>query len=178
MKDQFETTTDFTNICNKILDYLGRQDYSEAKLVEKVTNLKKYYPKTKRYDNYTSENVTRVIEELKKKGVMDEVKFLTRMLEAYLGREYGIRTIERKMRERKYKKENIVEVIDSYRRSGSEFDYTKIEKVAVKKKEQWEKKYYDDKQKFYQIKTKLYVWLAQKGFESGEIKQIITRIYK
>ena len=43
--------------------------------------LPKYYSKTKRYENYTRENVEAVIEVLKEKGLIDENKFLERMLE-------------------------------------------------------------------------------------------------
>ncbi|PIR93721.1 hypothetical protein COT97_05135 [Candidatus Falkowbacteria bacterium CG10_big_fil_rev_8_21_14_0_10_39_11] len=178
MNTEFEATTDFANIYNKLLDYLSRQDHSEAKLVEKVTNLKKYYSKTRRYDNYTRENVEYVIEILKKKGILNEVRNLERMLELSLDQVYGIRRIEQKMYTRKYKKENIKKVLTEHRRSEYNFNYEKIEALVNKKRSDLKKKYEGDKEKLYQIKTKLYAFLAQKGFEGEEIKLILNKIYE
>ena len=65
MTDPKPTPTDYQHIKEKIIDYLSRQGFSEGKLLQKVTNLKRHYPHTVRYRFYTPEHVQPVLDELK-----------------------------------------------------------------------------------------------------------------
>ena len=177
MNKEFEATADFANIYSKILDYLARQDYSEAKLLEKVLNLPKYYSKTKRYENYTRENVEAVIEVLKEKGLIDENKFLERMLERSLSGEHGLRRIQQKMYQRRYKKENIKKVLDEFQEKNIQFDLTRISEKTKKKKQDFERKYKGDKVKLSQIRGRLFQFLGQKGYGVEEINKVLKELY-
>jgi hypothetical protein len=42
--EKIENNIDLKNIYNKILNYLSKRNYSEEKLIQKIINLKKYYP--------------------------------------------------------------------------------------------------------------------------------------
>ncbi|MCH7493052.1 hypothetical protein IID19_05760, partial [Patescibacteria group bacterium] len=47
---------DYQHIKEKLIDYLSRQGFSERKLLQKVIDLKRRYPRTKRYYFYTADN--------------------------------------------------------------------------------------------------------------------------
>jgi SOS response regulatory protein OraA/RecX len=176
MDDIFEHSEDYKNIRDKILDYLGRQDYSKAKLLEKVTSLKKNYPKTKRYAHYTPDNVQYVIDRLESLNLINEKRFLENMLYSGLRSQYGIRRITQKMYTRKYPKKLIESVLKEHAESGERHDLTRITSMAQRRKESLERKYPDADA--YEIKERLFAFLAQKGFEYDDIQKIIESLKK
>lgn len=171
METDFKDSQDYLNIKNKIFDYLGRQDCSEKKLIQKVCDLKKNYPQTKRYENYDSENVLIVIEDLKKEGIIDEVKFLQNMIELSLDSKYGLNRIKQKMYQKLYKKENIEKVFKDFQENPIKRDFTRIIKITKQKREFLLKKYPQESD--YDINQRLFAFLAQKGFEFNEVGMIL-----
>lgn len=170
----FKETEAFTNIKNKLLDYLSRQDYSEAKLLEKVLQLKKNYPSTQRYTHYTKKNVLIAIEHLKKYGIINEIRFLEAMLASGLRSEYGIRRITQRMYQRGYKKEHIALVLAKHKENENERDFSKIVRLAQQRKQTLLRKYPNEHPS--QIKKRLIGYLAQKGFEYDEISSLLEQL--
>ena len=172
--EDFRNTQDYINLKSKLLDYLGRQDYSEAKLLEKVCNLKKNYPQTIRYRYYTQKNVLLVIDDLKELGLINEIRFLENMIYSSLRSNYGIRRVKQKMYRHKYKKENIEHVLRQYEEDKPQRDLSKIISTTQRRKETLQRKYKDESD--YTLERRLFQFLAQKGFEYDEISTILKEL--
>lgn len=169
--EEFENSETFTNIKTKLLDYLSRQDYSEAKLLEKVCNLKKYYPTTKRYEHYTPHNVRIVIEHMKQLGYINEIRFLENILLQGLRSEYGMQRISQKMYRKKYHKDNIKQVLENKDQFETERDYSKIQRLLERKKETLLHRYPNES--VYELRKRLMGFLMQKGFSYEEITMLL-----
>ncbi len=174
MIENLPTSEDYQHIKEKLIDYLSRQGFSERKLLQKVTDLKKNYPRTKRYLFYTTQNVQKVINELKNQGYIDDQKYAKDVLRQLKDRKDGIQRMRQKMYTRLIPVNIINEVLGNWKELGSKQDYSIIIRDAKRKYERLCEKYPTKKDK-YTIQTKLYAFLAQKGYGPDEIKNIISQ---
>lgn len=175
MNYNLPTQEDFQHIKEKLIDYLSRQSFSEAKLIQKVADLKRRYPKTKRYFFYTEENIKKVIEELRNLGYIDDRKYAEGILRQLKDRKDGIQRIRQKMYTRLIPSSIINEVLGEWQDDGAKQDYTTIIRDAKRKYERLCKKHPSKAEK-YTVQTKLYAFLAQKGYTPDQIKEIIEKI--
>ncbi|MFH1207131.1 MAG: regulatory protein RecX [Patescibacteria group bacterium] len=174
MIDNQPTPKDYQHIKEKIIDYLSRQGFSEKKLLQKVTDLKRHYHTTRRYDFYTSEHVQKVLDELKAVGLVDDEKFARDILRFLQGRKDGLYRIKDKMRRRLIPTEIINKVLGEWKRSGAVQDYAAIVRETKRKHVRLKEKYPSPK-KQYEVKGKLYAFLGQKGYGAEEIKEILRQ---
>ena len=165
---------DYQHIKEKIIDYLSRQGFSEKKLLQKVTDLKKHYPRTARYEFYTTEHVQKVLNELKDMGLVDDEKYCRDVLRNLQDRKDGLYRIKDKMRRRLIPPSIIEKVLREWKQSGVSQDYTAIVRETKRKLERLNEKHPSAKGK-YVVKQKLYAFLAQKGYGAEEIKEILRR---
>jgi len=170
---ELPTTEDFNNIRQKIIDYLSRQGFSERKLLQKVTDLKKNYPKTKRYFFYTRPNVQKVIDEMKQEGYIDDLKYAKDVLRQLKDRKDGIQRIRQKMYRRLIPEKIISEVLGRWQQQGTKQDYSIIVRNAMQKKKRLEEKY-PGKKNEYDRNQRMYAFLAQKGYLPDDIDKIIN----
>lgn len=166
---------DYQHIREKLLDYLSRQGFSERKLLKKVIDLKRRYPRTKRYRFYATEHIQKVIDELKETGLIDDRKYAKDVLRQLRDRKDGIHRIRVKMYQRMIPKDIIQEVLQAWQEMGTKQDYTAIIRDAKRKYERLLEKYPSKKDR-YTINTKLYAFLAQKGYTPDEVKEILNKI--
>ncbi|MFH0804717.1 MAG: RecX family transcriptional regulator, partial [Patescibacteria group bacterium] len=82
--------------------------------------------------------------------------------------------IKDKMRRRLIQPVIIEKVLREWQQSGARQDYTTIIRETQRKRERLREKYPTEKGK-YAVKSKLYAFLAQKGYGSDEIKEILRR---
>lgn len=174
MIDNGPQPEDFQHIKDKILDYLSRQGFSERKLLQKVTDLKRHYPTTARYRFYTPEHVQKVLDELKVLGLVDDEKFARDVLHQLQGRKDGLYGIKEKMRRRLIPPDIIEKILGEWKQSGQGQDYSAIIRETKRKYERLKEKFPSAKGD-YTIKGKLYAFLGQKGYVSDEIKEILRR---
>lgn len=174
MPDLIPTDTDYQHIREKIIDYLSRQGFSEKKLLQKVTDLKRHYPQTERYRFYTPEYVQKVLDELKALGLVDDEKFCRDVLRQLQDRKDGLYRIKDKMRRRLIPPTIIDNVLREWQQSGVKQDYTAIIRETKRKYERLKEKHPSAKGE-YTIKGKLYAFLAQKGYGGDEIKEIMGK---
>ena len=165
---------DYQHIKEKLIDYLSRQGFSEGKLLQKVIDLKRRYPQTKRYYFYTTEHVQKVIDELKATGLIDDWKYADDVLRQLRDRKDGIHRIRQKMHQRMIPAPIIQEVLQAWQNKGTKQDYSAILRDA-KRKYQWLLKKYPSQKDRYTIQSKLYTFLAQKGYTQDEVKEIIRK---
>ncbi len=163
-------------IYKRALTVLGRRDCSQAQLRASLLNLKKWYPKSKLYSEYTSDRVDQVIKELEEARLLDEKRALRNMLEAGKTGRYGINRIRLRMLRNRYRREYIDEVLREYGDYGSQQDFSKIVKVARTKKAAWEKKYADDRRKLMTVPGRIRMLLAQKGFTAKDAAAILKQL--
>ncbi len=168
------TPEDYQHIRDKILDYLSRQGFSEKKLLQKVTDLKKHYPNSRRYLFYTPEHVQKVLDELKVVGLVDDEKYCRDVLRQLQDRKDGVYRIKEKMRRRLLPPAVIETVLGEWKRSGVAQDYTAIVRETSRKYERLKEKYPSKKEQ-YTIRGKLYAFLGQKGYELDQIKEILGK---
>lgn len=166
---------DYQHIKDKLLDYLSRQGFSERKLLKKVTDLKRNYPRTKRYEFYMSKYVQQVIDELKELGYIDDRKYAQAVLRQLRDRKDGIHRIRVKMYQRLIPKDIINEVLEAWQEKGTKQDYTAIIRDAKRKYERLLEKYSSKKDR-YTINSRLYAFLAQKGYTPDEVKEIVSKV--
>lgn len=166
---------DYQHIKEKLIDYLSRQGFSERKLLKKVTDLKKNYPRTKRYIFYDRKNVQKVIDELKKDGYIDDKKYARDVLRQLKDRKDGIQRIRQKMYRRLIPEKIINDVLGDWKEKGAKQDFTIILREAKRKYERLLEKH-PSKKDVYTVKNKLYGFLAQKGYQLDEIKKIIDKV--
>lgn len=165
---------DYQHIKDKLLDYLSRQGFSERKLMQKVLDLKRRYPRTKRYFFYTEEHVQKVINELKKIGLIDDRKYAEDVLRQLQDRKNGRHRIRQKMNQRMIPAPIIQEVLQAWQDEGAKQDLSIIIREAKRKYERLLEKH-PSRKDHYTIQTKLYAFLAQKGYTSDEVKDIINK---
>ena len=175
MNYNLPTPEDFQHIKEKLIDYLSSQSFSEAKLIQKVIDLKRRYPKTKRYFFYTKENINKVIGELKSLGYIDDHKYAESVLRQLKDRKDGIQRIRQKMYTRLIPTDIINEVLGEWQEQGAKQDNSIIIRDAKRKYERLCEKHPAKTEK-YTIQTKLYAFIAQKGYTPDQIKEIIEKI--
>lgn len=166
---------DFQHIREKIVDYLSRQSFSEKKLIQKVTDLKRHYPRTKRYLFYTTEYVQQVINELKAVGLIDDRRYAEGILSQLRDRKDGIHRMRQKMHHRLIPKQIIEDVLREWQSEGMKQDYTAIIRETKRKLERLREKYPSKKQA-YQIHQKLFTFLGQKGYAVDEVRRILSEV--
>ncbi len=174
MTHDHPTDEDYQHIREKLIDYLSRQGFSEKKLLQKVTDLKRRYPRTARYRFYTPEHVQKVIDELKSAGYIDDRTYAESVLRQLLDRKDGIYRIRQKMVQRLIPQDIINEVIKEWEESDGRQDYAAIIRAAKAKYQQLLQKHPGKKEQ-YTVRQKLYAFLAQKGYTPDEIGEIIKR---
>jgi len=165
---------DYQHIKDKLYDYLSRQGFSERKLLKKVMDLKRRYPRTKRYCFYTTVHVQKVINELKEQGLIDDRKYAKEVLRQLRDRKDGIHRIREKMYQRLISASIIQEVLQEWQSQGDKQDHTAVIRDVKRKYERLCRKHPSDKD-HYTIQSKLYAFLAQKGYTPDEIKEIISK---
>lgn len=171
MDTQTPTQEDYQHIRDKILEYLSRQGFSEKKLIEKVTRLKKSYPHTKRYRFYTHEHVTRVTGELKEEGVINDHVYAQDVLRQLLNKKNGILRIKQKMYRRLIPPEIIDEVLHEFELTGRQQTYDKIVRDVKNKLLRLKEKGVPARQHL----PRVYAFLAQKGYLPDDIKHILKQ---
>ncbi|MFA5051798.1 MAG: regulatory protein RecX [Patescibacteria group bacterium] len=172
MHMQQPSQEDYQHIKEKIVDYLSRQGFSEKKLLQKVTDLKKHYPQTERYRFYTPVHVQKVLDELKGLGLVDDYAFAQSIFRQLKDRKDGLYRIKEKMRRRLIPQSVIDTVLKEWKQSGQGQDYTAIIRETKRKYERLKERFPAPNQ-HYEIKQKLYMFLGQKGYVADEIKTII-----
>ena len=172
---KIQNNTDLKNIYNKMLDYLSERDYSEEKLIQKIMDLKKHYPRSRRYQNYIRENAEKALSLVKEYGFLNEERYTRNLLDYLINKKDGLRLIRQKMLNRLIKKDIVEKIIDEFRKE-SEQDLTRIIELTKSKREQLQKKYKNDWIKTAQINAKLYLFAQQKGYTNDEIKKILSEI--
>jgi len=173
--EKIQNNTDLKNIYNKILDYLSKRDYSEEKLIQKITDLKKHYPRSRRYQNYNRENAEIALVLIKEYGYLDEERYARNLFDCLINKKDGLQRIKQKMLNRLIKKNIIDQLINDFQKESKQ-DLTRIIELTKTKRGQLEKKYKNDRIKTIQIKPKLYLFLQQKGYTGDEIKRIFSGI--
>lgn len=163
-------------IYKRALTVLGRRDCSQQQLRTSLLNLKKWYPKSRLYKEYTSDRVDQVIRELEESGLLDERRALRNMLEAGRTGKYGINRLRLRMIRNRYKKEHIDAVLREYGDYGSQQDFSKIVHVVRLKKASWEKKYAGDRRKLMSVPGRIRMLLAQKGFTPQDAAAILKQL--
>ncbi|MEK7584132.1 MAG: RecX family transcriptional regulator [Patescibacteria group bacterium] len=167
---------DLKNIYDKMLDYLSKNDMAEARLVDRVHRLQLRYPRSERYRRYSKENCRVVIPLLREEGYVDDERYARRVFDSLKDKRDGLRMIRQKMLRRQIK----VTVVDELLKKFSEAvrqDLTKITEAARKKLHQLRDKYASDPVKKFQIRQKVYAWLAMKGYSSEETASISRKIF-
>ena len=89
-------------------------------------------------------------------------------------RKDGVYRIKDKMRRRLIPANIIESVLQEWKQSGVEQDYTAIIRETKRKHERLKEKFPSTQGK-YTVKQKLYAFLAQKGYGADEIKEILRR---
>lgn len=166
---------DYQHIKEKLVDYLARQDFSERKLLQKVTDLKRNYPRTERYRFYTQPHVQKVIDELKRQGLIDDRRYAQNVLRQLKDRKDGIHRIRQKMYRRLIPRDIIEETLKAWEEQGAQQDYTIILREAKRKLERLKEKHTSKKEQ-YTIRQKLFAFVAQKGYTVDEVKKIIDQV--
>lgn len=168
------TPEDYQHIKEKIVDYLSRQGFSEKKLLQKVTDLKKHYPRTQRYYFYTTEHVQKALDDLKDLGLVDDEKYAYDVLHQLQDRKDGLYRIKDKMRRRLIPPAIIEKVLGEWKRAGVSQDYTAIIRETKRKADRLNEKHPSLKGQ-YLVRQKLYAFLAQKGYGAEEIREILKK---
>jgi len=168
----------YAHIRNKIIDYLSRQTFSEKKLLSKVLELKRRYPRTKRYEQYTASNVQRVIDDLKGEGIIDDRRYAQDVLRQLRDTTNGIRRISEKMRRRLIPQGIIREVLEDFESQGRPQDYAKIQRETFRKYSELARKHPGLPPDHPKIRTALFAFLARKGYMPDDIGEILKRCFQ
>jgi SOS response regulatory protein OraA/RecX len=169
---------DLKHIYQKMLEWLSVGEVSEQRLIDRILRLKRLYPDTVRYVFYTKANAQKVVEYLRDQGLVDDRRYATRLFELLKDRKDGLRAIRRKMLARKLPKGIVDEVLNDFEQSGQSQDLEKIIALTRVKYERLHTKFGTDSKKKYQIRSKLYAWLAMRGFRPEDSKGIIEKALK
>lgn len=163
------------HIYSKIVDYLSRQGFSESKLLQKVLLLKKRYPQTRRYDEYTKENVLEVLRQMREEGIVNDERYARDVLRQLKDGKNGIRLIEMKMRQRLIPFD-IIEKILHDPHEGLEQDYARILMELRTRKIRLEKKYKHDPRSRYLVRGRLQQYCASRGFLASEVQTLTQQV--
>lgn len=177
MEKQFEATEELKPVYIKAVEYLAARDYSRRGLRNKLVSLKKRFPKNKRYDCLTPENVDIVLDYLVESGMLNERRAVRRLFEHSLDGVYGKYRIKQKLLQRKFSKEIVDEEFREFQEDAAEADFTRIIEKTRSRKRTLEHRYAHDAEKLSQIKTKLIAFLSQRGYDYDEIQKILTKLY-
>lgn len=172
----FLSDPDFRHMYDKMLEYLADGDMSEQRLVNRIERLRIRYPESKRYVRYTSDNAWKLIPMLRESGYINEERYAQRLFDSLKDKRDGLRLIRRKMLRRDIRPEVIGQICSSFEESGAEQDLTKIIAVTQTKLRLLTAKYGFDPIKKYQIRSKMYGWLAMRGYGVGESAKIWQKI--
>lgn len=141
---------------------LGRQNYFEKVLVEKLKR-----------KEYSEEDIQYTLEKLRYYNYLDD----SRLTEAFVRdkkrfSKKGPRYIAEALRNKGVSQEQITKALEE--NYSTEEAYENCIGIAEKKLEYYKKKTDD----LYQLKSKLYAFLAQRGFSSEVIKRTIEKLTK
>ncbi|QEH68598.1 regulatory protein RecX [Cellulosilyticum sp. WCF-2] len=141
---------------------LGRQNYFEKVLVEKLKR-----------KEYSEEDIQYTLEKLRYYNYLDD----SRLTEAFVRdkkrfSKKGPRYIAEALRNKGVSQEQITKALEE--NYSTEEAYENCIGIAEKKFEYYKKKTDD----LYQLKSKLYAFLAQRGFSSEVIKRTIEKLTK
>lgn len=141
---------------------LGRQNYFEKVLVEKLKR-----------KEYSEEDIQYTLEKLRYYNYLDD----SRLTEAFVRdkkrfSKKGPRYIAEALRNKGVSQEQITKALEE--NYSTEEAYENCIDIAEKKLEYYKKKTDD----LYQLKSKLYAFLAQRGFSSEVIKRTIEELTK
>ena len=141
---------------------LGRQNYFEKVLVEKLKR-----------KEYSEEDIEYTLEKLRYYNYLDD----SRLTEAFVRdkkrfSKKGPRYIAEALRNKGVSQEQITKALEE--NYSTEEAYENCIGIAEKKLEYYKKKTDD----LYQLKSKLYAFLAQRGFSSEVIKRTIEELTK
>ncbi|ADZ83114.1 RecX family transcriptional regulator [Cellulosilyticum sp. ST5] len=141
---------------------LGRQNYFEKVLVEKLKR-----------KEYSEEDIQYTLEKLRYYNYLDD----SRLTEAFVRdkkrfSKKGPRYIAEALRNKGVSQEQITKALEE--NYSTEEAYENCIGIAEKKLEYYKKKTDD----LYQLKSKLYAFLAQRGFSSEVIKRTIEELTK
>lgn len=117
--EKIQNNPDLKNIYNKMLDYLSKRNYSEEKLIQKIINLKKYYPYSQRYQNYNRENAEIALSLVKEYGFLNEEQYGRNLLDCLVNKKDGLMRIRQKMLNRLIKKDVVEKIISKFKKSLS-----------------------------------------------------------
>jgi len=165
----------YDNIRNKIIDYLARQSFSERKLLLKVLDLKRRYPKTRRYQEYTHANVQKALDDLSHEGVIDDRRYAREVLEQLMGKTNGVRRIAEKMSRRLIPQPIIDEILREFSEKGRAQDNAKIIKETLRKRDDIMRKHPGLAPNHRLIRSALYTFLARKGYMPDDIAGILDQ---
>lgn len=168
---------DLKNIYHKMIDYLSTADMSETRLVNRVCRLKKLYPDSERYRNYTEENCRKVIGVLREEGLVNEQRYAERLFHSLRDKKDGLYVLRRKMLQRAIQKNIVDAIIHEFTTSGDSQDLSMIVEATKAKKSILQKKYANDAQKDRKVRFALQSWLVLKGYRQDDISAILSRIY-
>lgn len=174
MTDIRPAPEDYQHIKEKIIGYLARQGFSERKLLQKVTDLKRRYPHVRRYRFYTPAHVRMVLDELKAMGLVDDMKYAREVLRQLRDGQNGLYRIKDKMFRRLIPTAIINAVLREWKESGEGQDYTAIIRETKRKNSRLKEKH-PSPNEHYIVKRKLYAFLGQKGYGSDEIREILRQ---
>jgi len=177
-RDSLFNEQHFKNIYLKMLDYLSKNDMAEQRLVDRINRLKIRYPASKRYELYTKVNAWKIIPLLREDGYTDEERFAARVFDSLKDKKDGLHMIRRKMLYRQINPKVVEQIVNIFVNSEHRQDLSKITHAAKEKYRNLQKKFDQDPVKKHQIKSKLYAWLAMRGFDSHEATRIITSVAK
>ncbi len=166
---------DLQHIYQKMLEWLSDGEVSERRLIDRIVRLKRLYPDSVRYVFYTQKNAEKVIEVLRKQDLVNDRRYASRLFELLKDKKDGMRAIRRKMLSRKLPANIVDQVLGDFQNSGQQQDLRKVIALTRSKYQRLQEKYGADPKKKYQIRPKLYAWLAMRGFGLEESKVILEK---
>lgn len=178
MAHPFEHDQDLKNIYTKMLEWLSVGEVSEKRLVDRIVRLKRLYPDTVRYAFYTEKNAKIVVDYLREQDLVNDQRYTERLFELLKDKKDGLRAIRRKMLNRQLPKSAVDAVLKDFHQSGGKQDLERITAAATAKLAKLQSKYGNDPKKKYQIRSKLYAWLAMRGFGPEESSLVLKRLAK
>lgn len=160
----------------RAISRLAARDYSQKGLEGKLVDLKKRFPRNQIYPFFTTTAVREVIQLLVKEGLINEQRSIRNIIESSLSGKLGQYRIIMKLKHKGYPSELIESIFKEY--APVKRDLDRITESAKLKYTLFKRKAGEDKQKIFQIKNKLRMFLAYRGFNSDEIEKIIAKIIK
>lgn len=174
--DLFDQNPDLKRLRVKALAYLAQADMAEKRLVKRLTRLPKLFPRAPRYASFTAENAWKIVDGLRQEGLVDEKRFAEKVLHNLKDRRDGWRTIRLKMLRRDIQPTVVDEVMGRFKVSEQKQDLNKIIASATVKFGRLLEKSSNDPKRKSQVKPKLYAWLAMRGYDGDDIKEIIKHV--